>query len=200
MSFDGDTLGDGASGTFTANNIETYDRNTNLINYGNMGSVTIRGYTAVTIGSVYTYCSHYWNYAGSLTITGIVNNINISGDINLLGRGLSGVFYKGDLRLYAGGSITVGNLNLSNLTYAVFDGGGKSYIEGLLTGSDGNPASGLGNIGTKLRTPAGKTIYYKPEASPALNGQSFVLASPAGVPGEGGLLKPKPKGTVVRFY
>ena len=194
--FDGDALTNGPSGTFAANLLDTHAGLSWGADPASSGSIAISNYMAVTIGSVDT---RKWSGGGtgSLLVTGIVDTIKITGNLDLRSFTPTG---NGSVRLHAGGVITVNALNLSNMSYMVFDGGGKCYIEGLLTGSDGNPASDLGNIGTKLRTPAGETIYYKPEQSPALDGQSFVLASPAGAAGAGGLLKPKPKGTVVRIH
>lgn len=194
----------GPSGTFTVNKLDNHDAGTPVSAPAN-GTIAVRNYTSVTIGSVNSHSKKWWTDAGSLLVTGIVNDITITGDIDLRGEGWNGpvtvpVRRDGHMDLSGGGTITVNDLNLSNMTYAVFDSGGRSYIEGVLTGTNGAPASGLADIGTALRTPAGETVYYKPEKNPALNGQSFVLASPAGVMGAGGRLKPKPKGTLVRFY
>ena len=76
---------------------------------------------------------------------------------------------------------------------------GNSRITGLLTGTDGNPASGLGNIGTSLRVPSGQVIRYLPAQNPALNGASYTLANMEGTVGAGGQLKPVSRGTVVTF-
>jgi hypothetical protein len=157
--------------------------------------VAIRGYAGVSVRNIgiYNECSYY---AGNLTITNISGNIDITGAINL--NSAKGDNYDGILRLQAGGSITVTNLDLSKLRYAAFDGNGTSYITGLLTGTNGLPASGLSNISTNLRTPSGERIIYITGQNPALNGQTITLADLAGAAGAGGKLLPlQPKGTVL---
>ena len=195
--FNGDVLGDGASGTFTAASLDNHDTYLVFGAYNTpVGSITISNYTAVTVGSIDTRKLSGDAFAGSVLITGIVNNVQLTGDINLLGRY---ALYTGSLKIYAGGTITVNNLNLSNVNYAAFDASGASYITGLLTGTNGAAATNLGNIGTALRTPSGGKIYYTPSQNPGLGGQTIPLANLAGTPGAGGVLRPKPQGTVVWF-
>jgi hypothetical protein len=130
-----------------------------------------------------------------LLVTNVVGDIAFSGNIDLRGHNPS---VNGKMFLYAGGDIIFNDLKLTNVFWAVLSPGGSSYINGLLSGTNDTPVSGLVDIGTTLRTPAGKTVYYSIPSNPALNEQTLVLANLGGTAGAGGWLRPLlPKGTLI---
>lgn len=183
--FDGDALADGASGTFTANRIDTHDTSLAWGAYGGRpGSITISNYTAVTLGSIDTRKKSGNGRAGSLVVGGIGGDVTITGTVNLDGYLATS---DGDLTLSAGGIIQMADLDLDLVGAAALTAGQYSFVTGVLTNFNrGNPAaSGLleGN---------GGTIFYDPVRNPDLlaggGGGVYALSR--------GTLKPKlPTGT-----
>lgn len=161
-------------------------------------AVTIRNYSSVTInGDVRTdVTSATFDGAngGNLTVTnGITGDILITGGINL--RTVDITATNGSLSLATTGRlITIGSLELTNVSTVVVSPGSKCIVKGDLTGFT-NPATQ-----TQLRLPAGKRmIYYPGRTNNAyLAGAKYVLASPEGTPAAGGVLMPySSPGTVI---
>lgn len=167
---------------------------------GPAGNVTIRGYTSVSVGAIDTHANYFYGdrAGGTVSITNIAGDIAVNGAIDLKEYPSGPV--SGILDLQCGGSISVTNLNLSKVRYAVFRAGRPSYVNGVLSGTNGAPATGLSDIGTSLRTPAGTELRFWKKANPLLGGQSMTLANEAGTPGAGGRLRPWPiEGLIVIF-
>ncbi len=145
--FDGDTLGNGASGTFSADLIDTHDLQTTWGAYGGItGTITIQGYTEATIGNVDTRMKGGYTDAGFLSVTGITNDITITGTIDLDGVDRAGYYYDGELTLACGGTITLeGGLDCGLFdppaSGHVFDPGVETFIEGLLDNVDTDDAT-----------------------------------------------------------
>jgi len=145
--FDGDTLANGASGTFNATKIDTHDRQLTWGAYsGITGTITIQGYTGVTIGSVDTRMKGGYTDAGFLSVTGITNDITITGTVDLDGVDRAGYYYDGELTLACGGTITLeGGLDCALFdppaTGSVFDPGVETVIVGLLANVDTDDAT-----------------------------------------------------------
>ncbi len=196
IEFIGNAYGDTTpSGTFTANNLHTYNSHDHA---RDGGDVTIAGYQAVTIhGDILTYTASTATRqsAGNVDITTSDGGIDIGGQLDLRTDRTDGTL--GILSLTAGGSgsITLAELDLDLLQSAWLDSGsGVSYIEGALLGFDiDNPDDGL------LDAPEGQHIYYDPfyydEGPLVLGGNSFPNAYLLGAEytlQSGGVLAPEP--------
>jgi len=188
--------GSGPAGACTVRQILTY---TPGATYGGIaGNITITGYSSVMASNLWAY--NNLTTPGNVTITNIAGDILVSGTIDTFRNGSPMGTVTLQTAAGSGGDITVTNLDLTRMSYISFAPDGAGYINGLLTGTNGAAASGLGNIGTALRARAGRQIRYWKKANPALAGQAYNLADESGTPGAGGRLRPWPSnGTVVYF-
>lgn len=179
------------------------------------GGVTlpyVKAYTNTSsINSGYHSSQVFITTAGAVTINGDVETWNTSsgsnrraGNATITAGGrieIAGTFdaHVGDYDINdhgwitltsSAGDILLASLNLRNIEWIKFDAADDSTILGLITGTDGNAASGLVNIGTSLRTPSGQKVFYDPVFNPSLGGLSYTLADLSGTAGAGGLLTP----------
>ncbi|MGQ9663164.1 MAG: hypothetical protein ACUVWX_12620 [Kiritimatiellia bacterium] len=175
---------------------------------GGVATITIRNYASVRIaGDV-----EAWNYrstpatyrrdGGNVTITeGIVGEIRIGGRIDLRTENNSDDSVHGTLRLTAGGTITLKELDLSKVAVvAISSGYRKAAITDELLNFDITPKEGTSGDGslanpvvtaqTALRTPAGQVIWYDPRTNVYLQAKAYRVADLSANPGEGGLLRP----------
>lgn len=167
----GDILQDGASGACAVSNIWTYSIFVGA-NGGRGGNVTITGYTDVHVHDIDTRSGKSDATAGSVAITALPMNIQITGAINL--RNTSNPANSGNLTVNAGGRVTLASLNLGNVKSALLSAGERVEIVGALLGfPTETPANGL------LDAPSGTTIFYddKLPANSYLGGASYVLKS-----------------------
>jgi hypothetical protein len=203
----GSVLLDGGArtGTATVRDIRTSLEMPNVTQWmGNAGDVTIQNYADVTVRNINTRWQNGGagngidasDHAGHVVITNITGNITIGGTIDL-SRTSPDNPVPGQLRLYCDGTNTLASLDLSKLAFACLDAGLGSRINGLLTGTNGSPASGLANIGTVLRTPTNRIVYYGVSQNPSLSEQTLRLANAAGTAGAGGTLVPDYTGVPV---
>ncbi|MBA4386811.1 MAG: hypothetical protein C0404_02450 [Verrucomicrobia bacterium] len=185
--------GTDSSGTFVSGAIDAHRTcymggHGSQVAIGNFGSVTINGDVRADVSACY---QGPWN-GGNFSVSNIPGNITITGSINLSGKAESGwgTPTHGVLSLASTDSksvITLADLDLSKVSYAVLSPGSKCILKGVLAGfSTGNPNQ------TQLRLPAGKRIYYYPElaGNAYLLRAKYVLASPDGTPAAGGVLMP----------
>lgn len=163
-------------------------------------NLAIINYTNVYVGgNILTYHGSYRysdNHAGDITITGITHNITINGTLDA--HVIHASAQRGDVRLYCGGSVTIGGgLNCSNVSFAaISSGSAKSAILGDLANFvSATPA---------LRCPFGQVITYDPEApgNAYLASQEYTLPDLGGTPGAGGKLVPATtaNGTMILIY
>jgi hypothetical protein len=179
-------FGGTAAGSFLVNSVNT----THQTYSGSAGAISIQGYTSVVAASLLA-SNDTSGVGGNISVGGVTA---ITGDIVINGPIIASGTTKGSLFLQAGNSITLTNLDLSKVQYARLQAGDVTWLKGLLTGTNGVAAAGLGNIGTSLRVPAGKVARYWHAANPALNRQTLILANESGVAGTGGTLSPWPAG------
>jgi hypothetical protein len=187
------------SGTFTAARIVTtaydYIGSTHQRD-GRGGHVSISNYVSVLLGDVDTSFEDWpaAGAAGNVLITNITGNVTITGSITLNDlHDSTAPIEDGDLAIYAGGIITVKDLDLDKIGAARFDAGSRSIrILGTITNFTG--ANDL-----SLMAPAGQTLHYFPDINPALDWGKFQLRDLAGTTNAGGMLLPVAKGTVVWF-
>ncbi|MFO7900597.1 MAG: PEP-CTERM sorting domain-containing protein [Planctomycetota bacterium] len=192
LTFNGDALGDGASGSFEASNLYAYQ---NKGTYGDDGGdVTITGYKTVTVtGDVLTYetSGKQWNtspQAGDITVTA-EDKIQLQGEINA--NAARGASYDGVVSLTATGSeIVVGDpenpgsevLDLDNMQYILFDSAdGKSYIYQDIENWFPPAADELGDLAAytsdKIRVGnEGDQVFYDPTVNPDL-----MFGAPGGI-------------------
>jgi MYXO-CTERM domain-containing protein len=190
LTFNGDALGDGASGSFEVANLYAYQ---NRGSYGDDGgNITISGYQTVTVtGDILTYqtSDKQWNtdpVAGNITISA-EHEIQVVGKINA--NAARGASYDGVVSLTAtGSSIVLGDpgnpgselLDLDDMRNLLFDcGSGESYIyddiENWVEGSDKIRVANQGDI-----------VYYSPvsNADLLLGGDNGVYElTGGGIPG-----------------
>jgi len=194
------------AGGFSATQIVSRAENSHTTNARNIpaADLSVINYASVNVapGGIETYTSRtatgVRNYgtAGNITITNIVNDIEIAGDIDAHSDDTDNpVGSRGILNLQAGGDITVNSLNLSNVQYAAFSPGGDAFIQSALanfvtTGTGaGTEADPVVTAQTALRVTTNKVIYYVADANAYLGGKTYRLAAPSGTAGGGGLLK-----------
>jgi hypothetical protein len=168
---------------------------------GDGGNLTIRGYSSVNVRAIDLWTTSGYSargYAGHVTITNIAGDIAINGAIDM--NSTLSAARDGILRLQCNGEISVTNLDLTKVRYAVLDAGSISWVNGVLTGTNGMPVAGLDDIGTALRCPAGQQVRYWKKQNPDLGGDTIILADENGTPGAGGRLRAWPfSGLVVTF-
>lgn len=198
VSLNGDILGDNPDGGCEI--LGSISNAQIRADYGDPNeNMAIINYTNVSIGGdILTYhasAKYSDNHAGDIAITGITYNITISGTIDAHVTHTSA--QKGDVRLYCGGSVTIGSgLNCSNLNFAAFNSGSaKSAILGELANFvSATPA---------LRCPFGQVITYDPEVpgNTYLASLEYTLPDLGGTPDAGGKLVPAlaERGTIVLF-
>ncbi|MBA4387969.1 MAG: hypothetical protein C0404_08300 [Verrucomicrobia bacterium] len=121
--------------------------------------------------------------AGNVTLSS-VGDITLNGMLNLSAAN-KGVLSLGASR--ANSVITLPDLDLGKMQYAVIAPGSKCILKGDLIGFSTNVASQ-----TQLRMPAGKRFYYYPDRTnnAYLAKGKYILADVTGVPANGGVLMP----------
>lgn len=206
---DGAVSGGTPTGSFQAGLIDTqcgweYDHG-----WDYAGSVTIRNYSTVTVGTIDAGIDApdndtAYDTAQNITVTNITGDITIT---NTASASHPSMFSEGEtsrggvVNLQCGGSIEMGTLDLSQLERIDFDPGSSAQILGLIKGTDGSALSGNGSSlsnGGRMRLRAGKALYYIPEENPALQEGSYALADLSGNAGDGGILTPYVQpGTVI---
>lgn len=170
-------------------------------------AVTIQNYTAVHItGNVNMACleNHAATYkSGDLNIFNILGNLTIDGTVSLNHVDDA---KDGQLKLAAGGNITLASLDLGLVSLAEFQPGGfDSRIVGDLLGFDTSSSGGAGTLAnpwvttqTEVRILPGAVVWYDdtdPENA-YLNGEFYYTADIASNPGQGGVLAPLSAQTV----
>jgi hypothetical protein len=184
ITVNGDALGNGPSGLFDANDLDTryvcssYGRGAGSIVIGGYKGVVIRGSILANSNSSQPLCP-----GGNVTITNIAGDIDVQGTINL--NAASGDSQDGALVMTASGTITLASLDLSNVKSATLTAGNGAYITGSLTNFPvGDPTSG------RLDAPTNAVIHYRAKLNPDLRGNTYPLKS-------GGRLRSEVRGTVV---
>ncbi len=175
--------------------------------------LTVRNYRHVALGALLRYNLYdttSCGYGGHVTVTeNITGNIAVAGEIRLEHVGGNRNRF-GELRLAAGGTVTVSGLDLDKVRFAtISSGSGISELAGDLLNFD-TDGSGAGTLRdpviatqTALRVPAGQRILYKVRegANASLSGKVYRIANESGAAGHGGLLMPVPvRGTVVMMF
>jgi len=186
ITINGDALGNGPSGLFDVNDLDTH------YGYGGYGrgagSIVIGGYAGVVIrGSILAYSSSSEPLCpgGNVSITNIAGNIEVQGTINL--NAASGDSRDGVLIMTAPGTITLAGLDVSKVKSATLTAGQGTYITGALTNFPvSDPTSG------RLDAPTHAVIHYRAKLNPDLGGNTYPLKS-------GGKLRSELRGTVIFF-
>jgi hypothetical protein len=171
---------------------------------GELGFLSIADYSSVNIaGSVRSDNSSA--VGGPITVSGIIGDIRIAGDINLDGSSSAN---EGDLSLAtANGGISLGGFDLDLVRYVKLDFKLNCIVTGAVLNVATNYISGSGQrmdpyitAQTDLRCPDGRRISYHPECpgNSYLNGRSYRVADLSGTAGSGGILTPYVgRGTVI---
>ncbi len=171
-------------------------------------TVEIRNYANVILGPI----DGYNVYTGDSPATDVIITNNIAGDILLSGSidltATNTPDYSGALRLKAGGTVTLAELDLDKVHNAQLDSGsGVSEITGVITNFNTTVDSGSGakddpyvTAETGLRAPEGQTVYYTYEdggLNDYLGGHAWQLKDLDGTTEGGVLMTEPPAGTVI---
>ncbi len=200
--FDGAAHGDWPGGAFVAGEIDGRTIAVGGTSIATANHLIIRNYRSVSVERILldrVQDSPNWGYDGDIDIVNIKDDIVIDDTVSSYARHHSSSMDRfGHLTLQAGGTITMGSLNLYNVQTASFDAVGGVNILSAIIGKDNTALREDGDTGTLandggLSLPAGQTMTYRPEDNGLLNGKTYTLTG-------GGTLEPwQVRGTVIWF-